>query len=113
MTFHKAFGKILAPLKAGTRSRRTYHLDMSSAGVSTKSICYSMYKRILRSYNKHIDGIVYGKILEFLRFSYANGYILATITGPSIAGSDEKFVTKCALCNFPGQCMFATARTQQ
>ena len=113
MTLHKALGKILASLKYSTCLRRAYYGNVFGTLVVAEIIIYSLYQRIFRANNNHVNIILDTELLKSLKIISFDSHILSHSSRSGIARSYEQLLTLVALYYLPCKGVLTAAASQQ
>ena len=73
-------------------------------------VCDTFHQRVFGPYDHHCNPFFFHKSGHGLKIVGFDGYVLPHLRRTGIAGSDIERFTLGTLSQFPGQCMFATAR---
>ena len=112
MTLHETLGKVLAALHLGCILGRAYYGNGCESLVCLKVVIDTVYQRILRAYNNHVNLLVQDKSLDGVKIVGLDGYVLTYVCGTGVARCDVKLVKLWALGNLPGQSMLTASASK-
>ena len=113
MTLHKGFGKILRPLQHCSGLGRPDDRNTAQMLIVLKVVVNTLDQRIFRAHDNHTNLMVDYKTTDGVKIIGFDGHILPHLGRTGIAGSNVEMFDFGTLCNFPGQCVFAAARSEE
>ena len=106
---HEPFSEFLASLQGCSGFRRTDNRNIFQGFIVAEEVVDAFYQRVFRTHYQHVDAVFKDKTFDGFEVIGFDGYVFAYLLRSGIARSDVQLFYFRTLCDFPCQCMFASA----